>query len=333
MTPKDAGLRYTSLVIPAFSLLKTVINGNYNPARSSPISAPESRTPFVIYDTPAGHSCHFDRYKYEPLPFPLKKKKIQKLNFDHAKRAERESMEAFPSESEITVADALLLLSESLCLLTPSFSTSSRCAISDESVGDCKISKDWIKSVEDLSPLSDCSNSKSCGSTLTSCDVGSTGESSSSTQADMLQALSLAARFHDLKLKVVKRSRTKHYTGKQIINKAVDPFSKWSTRTTKSTWSSSSAMSTSKRCLEMSPVTSSRSTTVDQGLKRLSVISNGSGGAREVNKKAKIVFGSPSMERRAEDILRLLSDGYWSSEVRIRNVLGDRADTSKALRM
>lgn len=43
-------------------------------------------------------------------------------------------------------------------------------------------------------------------------------------------------------------------------------------------------------------------------------------------------LGSVHMRRRGEAILRLLSGGC-STEVRIRRVLGDSPDTSKALRM
>lgn len=48
--------------------------------------------------------------------------------------------------------------------------------------------------------------------------------------------------------------------------------------------------------------------------------------------KQKHVVGSAYMRRRAEAILKLLSGGD-SSEVRIRQLLGDSPDTSKALRM
>ncbi|XP_028774460.1 uncharacterized protein LOC114731458 [Neltuma alba] len=48
--------------------------------------------------------------------------------------------------------------------------------------------------------------------------------------------------------------------------------------------------------------------------------------------KQKHVTSSTYMRRRAEAILKLLSGGD-SSEVRIRQLLGDSPDTSKALRM
>ena len=43
--------------------------------------------------------------------------------------------------------------------------------------------------------------------------------------------------------------------------------------------------------------------------------------------------GTPHLRRRGEAILRFLSHGGWSSEVKIRKTLGDSPDTSKALRM
>ncbi|KAE9590137.1 hypothetical protein Lalb_Chr21g0316471 [Lupinus albus] len=43
--------------------------------------------------------------------------------------------------------------------------------------------------------------------------------------------------------------------------------------------------------------------------------------------------GSPHLRRRAEAILKLLSMAGGSSELKIRQMLGDSPDTSKALRM
>ncbi|CAL0321550.1 unnamed protein product [Lupinus luteus] len=48
---------------------------------------------------------------------------------------------------------------------------------------------------------------------------------------------------------------------------------------------------------------------------------------------AKSVVGSPHLRRRAEAILKLLSIAGGSSELKIRQMLGDSPDTSKALRM
>lgn len=48
--------------------------------------------------------------------------------------------------------------------------------------------------------------------------------------------------------------------------------------------------------------------------------------------RAKNAIGSPHLRRRGEAILKFLSLG-GSSEVRIRQMLGDSPDTSKALRM
>lgn len=43
--------------------------------------------------------------------------------------------------------------------------------------------------------------------------------------------------------------------------------------------------------------------------------------------------GTPHLRRRGDAILMFLSHGGWSSEVKIREMLGDSPDTSKALRM
>lgn len=51
-----------------------------------------------------------------------------------------------------------------------------------------------------------------------------------------------------------------------------------------------------------------------------------------VPRKMKVIF-SAHMRRRAEAILKVLSSHGCASEVRIRQLLGDSPDTSKALRM
>ncbi|XP_074319103.1 uncharacterized protein LOC141656055 [Silene latifolia] len=55
--------------------------------------------------------------------------------------------------------------------------------------------------------------------------------------------------------------------------------------------------------------------------------------AEAVEQKTRRRVGSTHIRRRAEAIIRMLSRGECASEVRIRQVLGDSPDTSKALRM
>ncbi|XP_028062612.1 uncharacterized protein LOC114265939 [Camellia sinensis] len=73
---------------------------------------------------------------------------------------------------------------------------------------------------------------------------------------------------------------------------------------------------------EVSSCVSSSSSAVSSGKKEVLV----------PDLKTKPLISSASMRHRAEEIMRLLSNGC-ASEVRIRQLLGDSPDTSKALRM
>ncbi|XP_043693503.1 uncharacterized protein LOC122643981 [Telopea speciosissima] len=225
-------------------------------------------------------------------------------------------MEAFPCPLERTVAEALLLLATS--------ESKSPSLASNSSIPSCfhyypSFHNYSINGNDDSSP----SDSKSCSSSLTS--EGSSKE----TRPCPLRLLAVAARCNEMKLKVVRKSRSKNFRNlnnrknlsdlwrKLIILAPVPRSSKTTTEEASSLSTSSSGVSGSpSRCL------------VGAVRKVKDSVSHAHGEALKRQK----VSGTASMRRRAESILKLLSVGC-SSEVKIRRVLGDSPDTSKALRM
>ncbi|KAM7524508.1 hypothetical protein LguiA_014410 [Lonicera macranthoides] len=191
--------------------------------------------------------------------------------------------EEFPCPLERTVASALLLLSTS-----PNI-TGSKNNYDSESLLQ--------------------SNSRSSASSA----VSSKDCSSNEIRNRKLQMIAIVTGSRELKLKVVRKSRSKTFR--------ISDCQKISGGKSKAVaWGSASETSEASSCL-----------------------SSGSSSASSCNAKAKIrkrktdlkrkeAVGSILMRRRAEDILGLLSIGC-ASEVRIRQLLGDSPDTSKALRM
>ncbi|KAH7855118.1 hypothetical protein Vadar_021418 [Vaccinium darrowii] len=163
------------------------------------------------------------------------------------------------------------------------------------------------------------SDSKSSCSTVTK-DDGSSAE----TRAHPLRMIAAVARCHEMKLKVVRKSRSKKFwrsdTRKPIsIGKPTEASSERASESTSSCLSSSS-----------SAVSSARSRGGGGGWKEEEEASL----ARNSKTKLPAVANSAHLRRRAESIKRILSSGCTpTSEVRIRQLLGDSPDTSKALRM
>ncbi|KAL7225265.1 hypothetical protein ACSBR1_020613 [Camellia fascicularis] len=186
-------------------------------------------------------------------------------------------MEAFPCPLERTVASALLLLATTPPSLSPPNSKSK--------------SNESEKSLELLS------NSKSCSSSLTS-DNGSSAEA----PAHPLRIVAVVARCHEMKLKVVRKSRSKN--SRSSGHRKIDFGRKMA------------AIDEVSSCVSSSS----------------SVVSSGKKEALVPDLKTKLPISSASMRHRAEEIMRLLSNDC-ASEVRIRQLLGDSPDTSKALRM
>ncbi|XP_022743930.1 uncharacterized protein LOC111294874 [Durio zibethinus] len=199
-------------------------------------------------------------------------------------------MASFPSPLERTVASALLLLS------TPPSKLISCC--------DGKRTGKPSMSEERLSLMLS-TESKSCTSSLTNDQL--------SSRKQKLRIIAAVARCQEIKLKVVKKRRSKIYRSSN--NRKISSI--------KSLISSNIA-TVEKSCLSSSSsgiscAQSKRKTTKAEKMKAAKKSERRSG-------------SSTHMRCRAEAILKLLSGGCFS-EVNIRRVLGDSPDTSKALRM
>ncbi|XVF07224.1 hypothetical protein REPUB_Repub06bG0120100 [Reevesia pubescens] len=146
--------------------------------------------------------------------------------------------------------------------------------------------------------------SKSCTSSLT------TTHHHFSSRNQKLRIIAAVARCHEIKLKVVKKRRSKIYRSSD--NRKI----------------SSNMASTETSCLSSSSsgISSARSQHKITATKAEKMQAT----TKQIRRRCSV--GSTHMRRRAEAILKLLSGGCFS-EVNIRRVLGDSPDTSKALRM
>ncbi|XP_059309867.1 uncharacterized protein LOC132060997 [Lycium ferocissimum] len=127
------------------------------------------------------------------------------------------------------------------------------------------------------------------------------------------------------KLKAVQRRRSKSNCRKMNSGKA-----KKATSLTTSSTSASSCVSIDYSAL--SDISSREA--ADKGVvkERAECVTRKMKVFPSVPRKKKVIC-SPHMRRRAEAILKVLSCHGCASEVRIRQLLGDSPDTSKALRM
>ncbi|XVE95948.1 hypothetical protein REPUB_Repub02eG0179400 [Reevesia pubescens] len=142
-------------------------------------------------------------------------------------------------------------------------------------------------------------------------------KSCTSSPKQKLRIIAAMTRFHEIKLKVVKKRRSKIYRSSD--NLKIASF--------KPLISSNMATAETSSCLTSSSssgISSARSQRRTMKAKKMQA------GKGELRKKRSRI--SSHMRRRAEAILKLLS-GSCFSEVNIRRVLGDSPDTSKALRM
>ncbi|XWS66349.1 hypothetical protein CRYUN_Cryun05aG0191700 [Craigia yunnanensis] len=147
--------------------------------------------------------------------------------------------------------------------------------------------------------------SRSCTSSLTTDQF--------SSRKQKLRVIAAVARCHEIKLNVVKKRRSKIYRSSD--NRKISSLkslisSNMATAETSCLSSSSSGISSAQ---------SQRKTTKAEKM-------------QAANQRKMRSGGSTHMRCRAEAILKLLSGGCFS-EVKIRRVLGDSPDTSKALRM
>ncbi|XP_038882356.1 uncharacterized protein LOC120073620 [Benincasa hispida] len=217
-------------------------------------------------------------------------------------------MAQFPSPLERTVASALLLLSTPPPLPPPPPPSPPPTPNSQDK---------WLfennviggKCSTEISPFCDYSNSSS--------SILTVSNESSETRAKEPLLFSTPPCLDELKLTVVRKSRSK------IIRIS----EKWNLSSTDDvTLSSDSASSETTSCLSSSSSVVTRAPIhrlVARAEKKLEMI-------RHAWRKKQVA--SAHMRRRAEAILSYLSGGC-SSEVKIRQVIGDSPDTSKALRM
>ncbi|KAL5745571.1 hypothetical protein ACOSP7_026717 [Xanthoceras sorbifolium] len=206
----------------------------------------------------------------------------------------------FPSPLERIVASALLLLSTTnpLSLSPPLFDTDGELLLKSKS--------DSID--EESVSLESIGGSKRSASSLTS-DDGSSDE----IRARKLRIIAVVARCHEMNIQVVRKSRSNLRQKLETFVKPQPPAK---------VVSSESVSIDAGSCL-------SSSTSVDSSARSQYARK----GARNEPRKKNVRGGYNHIERRAEAILKLLSSDGCSSEVKIRRVLGDSPDTSKALRM
>ncbi|KAK2653147.1 hypothetical protein Ddye_013003 [Dipteronia dyeriana] len=209
----------------------------------------------------------------------------------------------FPSPHEFTVASALLLLSTTnpLSLSPPLFDTDGELLLQ---------SKSGSSEEESLSLSLDSSGgSKRCASSSLTTDDGSSNQ----IQARKLRIIAVVARCHEMNLQVVRKRRSTMWQKPETVKPPPPPPAK--------VVCSESASIDGGSCL-------SSGTSVDSSAR------SQSGRDEPMRKNVRGVHGGYNhIERRADAILKLLSSGGCSSEVKIRQVLGDSPDTSKALRM
>ncbi|KAG2403400.1 hypothetical protein LR48_Vigan02g035600 [Vigna angularis] len=227
-------------------------------------------------------------------------------------------MSSFPSSEERTVASSLLLLNTSPpspLLSTPKFPSDSSDAVperrSNNSTRSGQISIFY------------CSN-KSSSSSLTN-DSGDSSEKEIKSHSVSFSAI---LRYNQMKLKIARKIRSKvTWTSscsgdrKPNAGEAANMLSPVSASGEVSSCLSSSS----------SGISSARSLRYAKRC-RGAIVERVTGIGRETAEPSSRPAGSPHLRRRGEAILKLLSCGD-SSEVKIRQMLGDSPDTSKALRM
>ncbi|CAL1385676.1 unnamed protein product [Linum trigynum] len=213
----------------------------------------------------------------------------------------------FPSALESTAASALLLLSATAVaeLASPSLSPLT-CAKPDFDAASVSTGRKLqSKIAAEKSSVS--SGSRSC--------ISSSPEEVA-LPAHKLRIVAFLARGHDMKLKVVQKKRSKVYWSSIEHKEHILSFP-----------AASKSASTQNSCLSTTSSANSSSRS------RYSSIRTESSCAEKWRKKqSSSISGSTHMKQQAESILKLLSHGPFS-EVRIRQLLGDSPDTSKALRM
>ncbi|XP_059462841.1 uncharacterized protein LOC132191767 [Corylus avellana] len=273
-----------------------------------------------------------------------------------------------PSPIELTVASALLLLSATPP--SPSLISAPQLASEDQSLKDGRERQSCRESLV-LSDPNAVPLMEESGSVSTPCTSSLASEGSSEEiRARPKSIMDVLSRYHDMKLKVdlishltlfnlfgfivtaywlnmrkdmlesdflnygvfnyclsVNKQNPKIFQFSQVVRKS---RSKILYSSGKATTKTSGSESTEASCLSSSSTAGSSARSriscyVSRGEKRLAMVHED----EEIRRKH---VSSTHMRRRADSILKLLSGGC-SSELKIRQLLGDSPDTSKALRM
>ncbi|CAK8570901.1 unnamed protein product [Lathyrus sativus] len=223
-------------------------------------------------------------------------------------------MSSFPSSEELTAASAMILLHT-----TPRFHSSSDYGVPGERKS---ISSKLFKA----SSVTTVSNRSSASSSFLVIDDSS--YQSEEMKSYPVSFFSATHRFHRMKFKIARKIRSKVMWSSSSCSG--DRKVKTCT-TTKVYPASASGEATS--CL--STTSSARSLRYANRSRCVSATETGNQQKAPppmAKNRVKSVAGTPHLRRRSEAILKFLSHG-GSSEVRIRQMLGDSPDTSKALRM
>ncbi|KMT15026.1 hypothetical protein BVRB_3g061510 [Beta vulgaris subsp. vulgaris] len=255
-------------------------------------------------------------------------------------------MEEFPSNLELTAASALLLLSTTVILPKTTTTTATFSKLEEENVvfSEKKLCEKTDE-LEIINRMENSSNTTSCPSSLTTdCSVSSHRMklmASAVTRYRQMQLKVIFCKFLSLSLivsgfasgiddsefelgrflqNVARRARSKVIYRSSNDRKPASKMWEHQPAKTMSTVITKSTTTTECSCLS------------NGGTSEISSARNG-GKAVVVEQKRRRGTNSSHMSRKKEAIMRLLSGCGCASEVRIRFLLGDSPDTSKALRM
>ncbi|CAI8602131.1 unnamed protein product [Vicia faba] len=218
-------------------------------------------------------------------------------------------MSSSPSSEELTVASALILLHT-----TPRFHSSSVYGVSVErrSITSKRFKESSVRSSASSSFLIN----------------GDSSDQSEEMKSYPVSFFSATHRYHQMKFKIARKIRSKVMWSSASCSG--DRKVKTGTTTKVSPASASgevtSCLSTTSSARSLRYANRSRSASgTENGIQRKTPPS-------VTKNRVKTIAGTPHLHRRGEAILKFLSHG-GSSELRIRQMLGDSPDTSKALRM
>ncbi|RZC25605.1 hypothetical protein D0Y65_004339 [Glycine soja] len=242
----------------------------------------------------------------------------------------KETMSSFPSSVERTVASSLLLLNTTP--LSPSLSTPK---FHSDYSGDALLERrSGSKRFREISVSY--GSYKSSSSSLTDDDEDDDdddddddGDSSEKDIKSGSVSSSAVTRYDQMKLKIARKIRTK-----VAWTTSCSGDRKPNVGEAEKVLSPASVSGEASSCLSSSSSGISSERSLRYAKRCRGAIVSVAGINRETAAAAKRRgAGSPHLHRRGEAILKLLSCCGGSSEVKIRQMLGDSPDTSKALRM